>query len=30
VQFEEKALTERYPEYKDYKGRVKKFFPYVY
>jgi len=30
VQFEEKALAERYPDYKEYKARVKKFFPYVY
>lgn len=31
VKIEEKSLMERYGQvYADYKGRVKRFFPYVY
>lgn len=30
VAFEERALSERYPEYKEYKAKVKKFIPYIY
>lgn len=30
ITFEERALSEKYPEYERYKQRVKKFLPYVY
>lgn len=30
VSYEEKALSERYSNYKDYMAKVKKFIPYVY
>ncbi|KXZ46817.1 hypothetical protein GPECTOR_40g551 [Gonium pectorale] len=30
VAVEEKALSERYPEYAEYKAKVKKFFPFIY
>ncbi|GFR42020.1 hypothetical protein Agub_g2836 [Astrephomene gubernaculifera] len=30
VNAEERALSERYPEYAEYKAKVKKFFPFLY
>jgi protein-S-isoprenylcysteine O-methyltransferase Ste14 len=28
--YEERWLVERFPEYRSYRGRVRKFVPYVY